>query len=273
MLRSDEFVGSSLARVSAMVKARGLGPRVVERVLKSNPHVVSGTLGVLSGGVCGGAPVTFLDLDAALASPDQATVWRAGMMACWAEFVTTSLGKSPVPPGPMVATSWAIAETAFWAAGHHIVEPDEAFLCGLTMDAGLVAMVYSVPEVYGALAACQSPRPVHEFEGSSFGFDHAAVGAAVLRQNKLTEETAKAALGHHDPLLSLDMTGKVLRVAQVAVAEAGGSFGFPEPAVEVDRAVLEGALLREEHRSELAETAKRALDRGLRFTTAGFIAA
>lgn len=53
MLRSDEWISSALLRASALVRSRGLGARVVERILLSSPQVCAGTLRIVSEGVCG----------------------------------------------------------------------------------------------------------------------------------------------------------------------------------------------------------------------------
>jgi hypothetical protein len=261
LIRSDEALHASLVRTSTLVRARGLGPRVIERILLSSPVATEGALRIAGQGLCGWSGASYSDLLHAVNSPDLHSVWRAGVFASWAEFVSLAVSRSGRDPAPHYGTSWAIAETAFWAAGKHIIEPDDAFLWALTMDAGLVALVHALPDVYAALAATPDAGAVEDFERKAFGFDHQAVGAEALRIYKFGDEACRLAATHHGPHLNLDMAGKVIRAAVVAVSQAGGDFGLGGPRLPLDRQVMDGALLRPEHQAELLTVASNALAR------------
>jgi hypothetical protein len=273
MLRSDDLVSAALTRASALARSRGLGPRVIERILASSPMAATDTLALLAQGTCGQPGQSHGDLSQAVAGPDLDGVWRAGLLACWAEFVGCTLARTTLSPRPVWATSWAVAETAHWAAGKHIVDPHEAFESGLALDLGLVALAYALPEVYGALGVTDVGRPLDEFESASFGFDHADVGRAALRLFRFSDRSVADAGSHTAPLLTLDMSGKVIRAACVAVSQAGGDFGLRTPRLQLDRTVLDGALLRAEHEPELLAVATKSLERALRFRSAASRAA
>jgi hypothetical protein len=268
LLRSDESVEAALSRVSSLVRARGLGPRVVERMLLSSPSVCTDTLRILEQGVCGEDGRTWNTVTDAVNGPDLQTTWRAGVLAAWAEFVTCAIRRTSLKPALVYGTSWALAETAFWVAGKHILDPDEAFVSALCLDAGLVALMFALPDVYTAYAAAKEKKPVEQFEREAFGFNHESVGCAVLRAFKFSEETAQEANFHHAPHHTLGMTGKVLRAAFAATADAGGDFGIGTGTGPVDRQVMEGALLRPEHEEPLHRVAQRSLDRAVGFKSA-----
>lgn len=268
LLRSDETVEAALSRVSSLVRAKGLGPRVLERILLSSPAVCADTLTLLEQGVCGEDGRSWNTISDAVGGPDLASVWRAGVLASWAEFVSVSIRKTSLKPSAVYGAGWAVAETAFWVAGKHILEPDEAFACALVLEAGLVSLMYALPDVYTAYAGAKNKKPVEQFEREAFGFNHETVGCAVLRAFKFGEETAQEANFHHAPHHTLGMTGKVLRAAMVAVGEAGGDFGLGTPCGTIDRQALEGALLRPEHEEPLRNLAKKSLVRALGFESA-----
>jgi hypothetical protein len=273
LLRSDESVEASLSRVSSLVRARGLGPRVLERILLSSPTVCSDTLRLLEHGACGEEGRRWNTVTDAVNGPDPASAWRAGVMASWADFVTVSVRKTSLKPPLVFGTGWAVAETAFWVAGKHILDPDEAFVSALCLDAGLVALMYALPDVYAAYAGAKEKKPVEHFEREAFGFNHESVGCAVLRAFKFSEDTALEANFHHAPHHTLGMTGKVLRAALTAVGEAGGDFGIGSPVDPLDRQVMEGALLRPEHETTLRLTAQTSLSRAVGFQSAAPIRA
>jgi hypothetical protein len=268
MLRSDEVVCAALTRASALVRSRGLGSRVVERILLSSPTVCADTLRLASQGVCGGEGQTFRNVTDAVNGPDLHGVWRAGVLASWAEFVSSAISRTALKPQRVYGTGWANAETAFWAAGKHIIDKDDAFLTALFMDTGLVALMYALPEVYTAFSTAKVARPIEDFELEAFGFNHEDVSSSALKLFKFPEEMAEEARTHHAPLLSLGMTGKVLRAAVVAVSQAGGDFGLGSEPFALDRSVLEGALLRPEHEEELRSVAAHSLERANRFESA-----
>ena len=187
------------------------------------------------------------------------------MLACWAEFVLGAVGKTALDPRRVYATSWAMGETAHWVAGKHILAPDDTFATAILIETGLIALMYALSEVYVALTAHKPQVAVVRYERSCLGFDHQEVGAASLRQFRFSEEAAQQAGTHHEPLLTLGMTGKVLRAASAAVAQAGGDFGLGGIQEAVNQQVLEGALLRPEHEPELLAVARSSFDRALEF--------
>jgi hypothetical protein len=201
-------------------------------------------LALVSRGLCDEAPTNFKSLREALNSDRHKLVCRACLIAAWTDFVFSCSGSTGVSPSKIVATSLATAETAYWLAGRHVIEPEDAFRAAVLVDTGLVAMVYVLPEVYSSLASTKLAQPLQEFELASFGFDHQAVGEATLRLYKFPDELADFAQIHHAPSIEQDLAGKVLKAATVAVGAVGGDFGFTGPPIELDRQTLEGALIK-----------------------------
>jgi hypothetical protein len=266
MLQSDPRVHAAFTRLSTLVRTTGLSPRVIDRVMAPGNDVSADVLALVSRGLCDDAPANFKSLLEALNSDRHKVVCRACLMAAWMDFVVQSTGKSGVSSSKIVATSLATAETAHWLAGRHVIEPEEAFRAAVLVDAGLVAMVYVLPEVYSSLAASKLALPLQEFEMASFGFDHQAVGEAALRLYKFPDEVADFAHNHHAPSIEQDLAGKVLKAATVAVGAVGGDFGFSGPPIELDRQTLEGALIKPADGQGVLDYASSRLSAALEFT-------
>lgn len=267
LLRSEEPIHESLMRLSSLVKVLGGNARMLERVVAGSAQGVPLTRGVLRQGICGEEGRSFPDFASALKELELNSVWRAALLAGLTEFVVESTSSSGISRSSIVATAWANAETARWVATKHVVDPDEAFVTALLLDIGLVAMVHSLPEVYSAFAKSGDNRPVELFEIQSLGFDHCAVGTSVLRTYKFPEDLVHQVLTHHSPSQNLDMFGKVLRAATVAVANEGGDSGLGSSPPKLDLPVLEGALLKTSDEAELRQRARASLEAALRFTS------
>ena len=269
LLRSHEEASGPLDRLSSLVRAKGLSPRVLETILHSSPGASETALVLVCQGVCGQEGREYASIQDAVGGKDADSVWRAAVMAFWAEFVVGALGKTQVDARRVWATGWAMGETAHWVAGKHILDQDETFVTALLLDSGLVALMYALPEVYTAMASSKPDVVLARFERDSFGFDHQAAGAAVLRQFRFAEEVAREAATHHTQHLSLSMTGKALRAATVAVGQVGGDFGLGGEHESLDKAILEGALLKPEHEAGLLEVARASLARAHGFRLTG----
>ncbi len=265
LLRADENVHASLSRVSSLVRSRGLNARVLERIIVGSPDGSPLTLKILGRGQCDEAPSSAARLSDALAASDLTKTWRAALVAAYIDFVHTTVSKTGLLTDRVWGTAWATAEMAHWVARKHVVDPEEAFVAGLLLDIGLVALVYALPEVYSAYASSTDNRPVEIFELESFGFDHTSVGVAVLRAFKFPDSTADIVASHHDPQRSLSMEGKVLRAAAVATESGGADFGLAKPAPSLDKATLEGALLKPEQAEHIQGVARGYWEAALRF--------
>jgi HD-like signal output (HDOD) protein len=232
---------------------------MIERLVAATPQRAALTLAVLRIGTCQEAGVDYPDLGTAIKSAPLGTLWRSGLLAAYIEFAVQAVEQTGIAALDVVPTAWATAETAWWVATKHVVDPDEAFMAGLFVDIGLLALIHSLPEVYAAVASRPDAQPIELFEVESFGFDHGAVGAALLRTYKFPADLTDTVLHHHDPSQSLDMFGKVLRAATVAVANEGGNSGIPSSPPRLDLPVLEGALLKPAQEAELRAKAQAGL--------------
>jgi putative nucleotidyltransferase with HDIG domain len=75
------------------------------------------------------------------------------------------------------------------------------FIAGLLHDVGRLVMITELPDIYDALLAESGAEGelLYEAERRRLGFDHAEVGAALLRQWNLPESLAIAVGSHHRP--------------------------------------------------------------------------
>lgn len=83
--------------------------------------------------------------------------------------------------------------------GEHFVE--RFFVAGLLHDIGSLLVYRKLPELAreALLRARHNNIPLHRAEQDVMGFDHAAVGAEILRTWKLPEHLQEAAEFHHAP--------------------------------------------------------------------------
>ena len=171
------------------------------------------------------------------------------------------LATSRLDTSPFCASAWAAGETAAWLSEKHIVDPCDAFASAVLLDVGLLALVFSLPDVYSALQRAQSASTLVEFEQSALSLDHQAVSQHLLKMYRFPPEFAEFAAGHHGDPLNLKMEAKVTLAAIRAVEGAGGDCGLCTPAGELSQAVLEGALLKPQDSDKLLGIAVGALCR------------
>ncbi len=79
--------------------------------------------------------------------------------------------------------------------------PDEFYTCGLLHDIGKVVLLETLGEEYldAYRIARDSGRPLHQVEEETFGYSHAAVGAAVAARWQLHQSIATVIEYHHGP--------------------------------------------------------------------------
>jgi len=96
-------------------------------------------------------------------------------------------------------------------------EPEEVFLAGLLHDIGKSVMVLKFPERYFSLLDSSRYQAGDglTLELSTFGFDHAVMGEALLRSWKIAEGFQAAVRWHHDPFQAPPEHGRL--VALVAL--------------------------------------------------------
>ncbi|MHC4401859.1 MAG: HDOD domain-containing protein [Planctomycetota bacterium] len=78
------------------------------------------------------------------------------------------------------------------------IPPDEAYMIGLLADVGVLVFTQVDTDPYVALFEQHDHGPaLVEAEEEQYGFDHAALGARLLSQWRLTEALTTAVAGHH----------------------------------------------------------------------------
>ena len=114
-------------------------------------------------------------------------------------------------PGFDVKAEWdhafqvatAAQELAKEACCSYIIQ-DEAFVAGLLHDVGKILMAVHIPEVYSAITekAEQSKLPRWRVEQEILGYNHAELGAEVLKNWGLAHKAVDAIQWHHNPAAS-----------------------------------------------------------------------
>jgi putative nucleotidyltransferase with HDIG domain len=116
----------------------------------------------------------------------------------------------------------------------HAALSEEASVAGLLHDVGKVVLTSVVPEAAAeAVSLARRQRiPVWQAEEQVLGFDHGAVGAALMRSWGLPEMVVDAVAHHHRPAESSNALVTVVSFADAAasaVGAVGGGGACPQP--------------------------------------------
>jgi len=126
------------------------------------------------------------------------------------------------------------------------VDAEEAFTVGLLHDLGKTALANSHRDEYEQVVArvYNEQRSFVEVEREQFGFDHAEVGAWIVRRWKLPDRTALVIRHHHElgslPRLDEDVARLTALVAVTTAALTRLGVGRREPAEGLDLAAHPG---------------------------------
>ncbi|HYY89006.1 MAG TPA: HDOD domain-containing protein, partial [Chloroflexota bacterium] len=138
---------------------------------------------------------------------------RIGQRALWALVVQTCAGPMldrGLPPYALSRrTAWRHAATAS-AAARQLAQQlgvgnlDEVGVAGLLHDVGKMVLTSVVPELIAeAVSLARGQRlPVWQAERQVLGYDHGAVGAALLRSWGFPEPVIETVHHHHEPQAS-----------------------------------------------------------------------
>jgi putative nucleotidyltransferase with HDIG domain len=127
-----------------------------------------------------------------------------------------------------------------------VAMPDEASVAGLLHDVGKMVLSAVVPEVAARAVSLARGRriAVWQAEEQVLGFNHGAVGAALLRSWGLPEVVVDAVAFHHQPDLAKTPLARVVYLADAAahvVGAVGGGGACPQPDWDVAAAEALGA--------------------------------
>ncbi len=118
--------------------------------------------------------------------------------------------------------------------------PDEAFVCGLLHDIGILVLEKSFPEKYERIwKQAHAGEKLSDLEDSFWGTDHARIGQFLLEQWQLPRVICEA-VGQHHGELNVPADDEHYRVAQiVALANSCSKFtivsGRPDLTIDMDR--------------------------------------
>jgi putative nucleotidyltransferase with HDIG domain len=77
------------------------------------------------------------------------------------------------------------------------VGAEEAFLCGLLHDIGKIMLLRADANNYAGILEQKTVSNILDWERNLFGYDHAQIGALVVRRWRLPENVCFAILNHH----------------------------------------------------------------------------
>lgn len=117
---------------------------------------------------------------------------------------------------------------------------EEAFVCGLLHDIGILIMEKSFPGKYDRMwKRVESGEKLHELEDEIWGTNHGRVGQFLLEQWKLPEVICEAVGMHHSGLLTQNKDPEFRTARIVALANAVSNLGISTVRPELSFAVEE----------------------------------
>lgn len=129
-----------------------------------------------------------------------------------------NLGSGAFDPRVLWRHSLGVAICARAIAEDLRYNPEAAFTAGLLHDIGQMLLFVATPELFEeVLRRCRDlDEPIVEAEQAVFGFDHAVVGAELVRLWRLPAEIADGIGAHHDPESGhFGEMGDLIHVAEV----------------------------------------------------------
>lgn len=121
-------------------------------------------------------------------------------------------------------------------------DPERAFMAGLLHDVGKILLVIAEPDMCEAslLLARQSGQILYEAERRTLGFDHAELGASVLKRWVLPQPLIEAVQNHHAPSRDSTKAGSdVIHAADVIAVSLGIGSRSDCPAPPMDAGAWE----------------------------------
>jgi putative nucleotidyltransferase with HDIG domain len=99
----------------------------------------------------------------------------------------------------MFRHSISVGICAYVLGRRNQINPNQAFLAGILHDVGKLALVSSYPEIYAEARILHQKEDILmvDAEQRVFGFDHAAIGAALCSHWHFPKEICDAIGGHH----------------------------------------------------------------------------
>jgi putative nucleotidyltransferase with HDIG domain len=179
---------------------------------------------------------------------------RVGQRAVWALVVQTCAGPMldrGLPPYALSRrVAWRHAATTSSAA-HQLAEllelanPEEAGVAGLLHDVGKMVLTSVVPELVAEAVSLARGQhlPVWQAEQGVLGFDHGAVGGALLRSWGFPEPVITAVEFHHRADLEVNPLSALVYLSDIAAHMAGavgGGGACPQPEWDMATAVKLG---------------------------------
>jgi HD-like signal output (HDOD) protein len=125
-----------------------------------------------------------------------------------------------------------------------LCDPGTAFTAALLRDCGKLAMdlLIGVEELRRVFCSPRGTTGQLDLERSSFGFDHAEVGAELARTWGLPQPLIEAIRYHHAPPADLeDRLADTVYCAELVSMQMGYGVGFDGLAYEIDKGALERA--------------------------------
>jgi len=141
----------------------------------------------------------------------------------------------------------------------HVLHSERLFVAGLLHDVGMLVMMNRAPDLARqALAAAESgEKQRYEAEIELFGFDHAEVGGALMRQWNVPEALCETVACHHDvgKAENAKLDAAVIHIANVVANRAELEVDHEGPLPQVDPRAWDVTGLSEEVMVEIGDEA------------------
>ena len=193
---------SLLPRLSKALQSESSSTAEISSIIQIDPSLASATIRLANSAYFGGAGRAVESVEQAILRLGATEIYRLAALALVGRWPATNNTGAQLEPGDFCrnALSCAIASEVL-AEITEQVDPQLAYTAGLVFEMGKLAVTHACAKFFPLIRACQKQRGYtwEQAEKEVLGYEHAEVGARLLRAWRFPELIVIAAEHQHHP--------------------------------------------------------------------------